>query len=180
VRESIDEMLALVDDTIHTVRRVSQDLRPGLLDHLGLASAIEWQAEEFSQRTGIPCDLGLSEEDAGLRSDVATALFRIFQESLTNVARHAGAGRVRVTLVVDPDEVVLSLWDDGRGITADEISDPRALGLLGMRERARSLGGQVTFAGLADQGTTVTVRLPRHERAITSDTHETRRRPTEQ
>jgi signal transduction histidine kinase len=139
---------------------VSTELRPGLLDDLGLAAAIEWQVEEFAERTGIRCDLHLSEEDVRLESGVATALFRILQETLTNVARHAGANEVQVELAVDPREVVLKVRDDGRGITESEISSTQALGLLGMRERARTLGGEVTFEGVRGQGTTVTVRIP--------------------
>jgi PAS domain S-box-containing protein len=160
LRERVAAMAALIDGSIHTVQRVSTELRPGLLDDLGLAAAIEWQVEEFAERTGIRCDLHLSEEDVRLESDMATALFRILQETLTNVARHAGANEVQVELAVDPREVVLKVRDDGRGITESEISSTQALGLLGMRERARTLGGEVTFEGVRGQGTTVTVRIP--------------------
>jgi signal transduction histidine kinase len=160
LRERVAAMAALIDGSIHTVQRVSTELRPGLLDDLGLAAAIEWQVEEFAERTGIRCDLHLSEEDVRLESGVATALFRILQETLTNVARHAGANEVQVELAVDPREVVLKVRDDGRGITESEISSTQALGLLGMRERARTLGGEVTFEGVRGQGTTVTVRIP--------------------
>jgi signal transduction histidine kinase len=154
-------MAALIDGSIHTVQRVSTELRPGLLDDLGLAAAIEWQVEEFAERTGIRCDLHLSDDDM-LESHVATALFRILQETLTNVARHAGANKVQVELAVNPREVVLRVRDDGRGITESEISSPQALGLLGMRERTRSLGGEVRFEGVRSEGTTVTVRIPYH------------------
>lgn len=163
LRERADAMEALIDDTIHTVRRVSRELRPGLLDDLGLAAAIEWQAEEFAQRTGIKCTLHLSEDDATIEPNVATAVFRIFQETLTNVARHASASEVCVELEVGPRELTLMVRDDGRGITQRESSSPQALGLLGIRERAWALGGEATFEGIRGQGTTVTVRVPREE-----------------
>ncbi len=162
-RERVDAMTTMIDGSIDTVRCVCQELRPGVLDHLGLASAIEWQVEEFSQHTGIVCHLQVSDEDTKLGADVATALFRILQEALTNVARHARASEVCVELAVDPGQVVLSVADDGRGITEGEIASPRALGLLGIRERARSLGGEVTFEGVAEQGTTVSASIPRRD-----------------
>jgi PAS domain S-box-containing protein len=162
LRERADAMAALIDASMRTVRRVSTELRPGLLDDLGLAAAIEWQVGEFAERTGIRCDLHLGEEDVRLESEVATALFRVLQETLTNVARHAGASEVRVELVIDPREVVLRVRDDGRGISESEASSHQALGLLGVRERARSLGGGVRFDGVRGQGTTVTVRIPYH------------------
>jgi PAS domain S-box-containing protein len=164
LHQRVDEMAGLIDHAIHTVRRVSTELRPGLLDDLGLAAAIEWQAEEFTERTGVRTDLHLSEEAVTLGSDVVTALFRIFQETLTNVARHAQASQVRVELITDPDQVMLQVRDDGRGIAEHEIRDSQALGLLGMRERARALGGEVTIKGVPGQGTTVTVRIPRGDR----------------
>jgi signal transduction histidine kinase len=160
-RDKADEMVFLIDHAIDTVRRVSTELRPGLLDDLGLAAAIEWQAEEFAQRTGIGIDLHLSKEAVVLESDVVTALFRIFQETLTNVARHARASQVRVELDVGPDQVMLRVRDDGRGITERELSSSEALGLLGMRERAHALGGEVAFEGVPSRSTTVTVRIPR-------------------
>jgi signal transduction histidine kinase len=159
LRERVAAMATLIDGSIHTVQRVSTELRPGLLDDLGLAAAIEWQVEEFAERTGIRFDLHLGDDDM-LESHVAIALFRILQETLTNVARHAGANKVHVELAVDPREVMLRVRDDGRGITESEISSTQALGLLGMRERARTLGGEVTFEGVRGQGTTVTVRIP--------------------
>jgi signal transduction histidine kinase len=161
LREKAEGMASLIDGSMRTVRRVTTELRPGLLDDLGLAAAIEWQAGEFGERTGAACDLSLRGEDAVLPPDVATALFRILQEALTNVARHAGASHVTIELEVDPDQVRLIVGDDGRGITSSQASDPRALGLLGMRERARALGGDVTIERARGGGTSVTVRVPR-------------------
>jgi signal transduction histidine kinase len=156
-------MSALIDATIETVRRVVTELRPGLLDDLGLAAAMEWQAQEFTERTGIDCELHLGDKDIVLDRDLATALFRIFQETLTNVARHAEATQIGVRLEDKPEELVLVVWDNGRGITQSEVSDPRSLGLMGMRERALAWGGEVTVEGSPGQGTSVTVCIPRAE-----------------
>lgn len=155
--EKAKGMTDLIDDAIRTVQRLSTELRPGLLNHLGLGPSLEWQAEQFRERTGLVCDLSLSEEGAPIEPHVATALFRIFRETLTNVTRHAGASEVHVELATDPYQVVLKVRDDGRGITQREISSPQSLGLLGMRERTRMLGGEITFEGVQGQGTTVTV-----------------------
>ncbi|MFL7794332.1 MAG: GAF domain-containing protein [Anaerolineae bacterium] len=154
-------MSGLIDDTIHTVRRVATELRPGLLDDLGLAAAIEWQAQEFTARTDIDCDLQLDDASTSLDRDLATAVFRIFQETLTNIARHAEATEVRVTLADGPGELTLTVQDNGKGITESQVSDSKSLGLIGMRERARAWGGDITFEGVPNRGTTVTVRIPR-------------------
>ena len=157
--DKTDTMSGLIDETIKTVRRVATDLRPGLLDDLGLVAAIEWQAQEFARRTEIACELELR-EDIALERDLSTAFFRIFQETLTNVARHAEATRVQVTLEEKNGELTLTVQDDGRGMTEDRLSDPQSLGLIGMRERARAWGGDVAFKSVAGRGTTVTVRIP--------------------
>ena len=161
LREKADSMSELIDRTVETTRRVITELRPGLLDSLGLTAAIEWQAEEFAQRTGIECQLHGVGRDIVLHPDLATAIFRIFQEALTNVTRHAEATRVVVWLEASPDEVMLVVRDDGKGIAEGQVSDSGSLGLAGMRERAASWGGTVTFEGVPGQGTTVTVRMPR-------------------
>jgi signal transduction histidine kinase len=154
-------MSDLIDSAIRTVRRVVTELRPGLLDDLGLAAAIEWQAQEFAERTGMHCELHLDDKDIALDPDLATAIFRIFQETLTNVARHAEATAIGVRLEDKPKELALIVWDNGKGLTPSEGSDPGSLGLMGMRERARARGGQVEFEGVPGRGTTVTVRMPR-------------------
>ena len=122
-------------------------LRPGLLDDLGLAAAIEWQAKDFQKRSGISCALALPEEDLHLSRDQATALFRIFQEILTNVARHAQATKVWVHLGEEHGAIVLEVEDDGVGISPAQLAERRSLGLLGMRERAAAFGGAVEIAG---------------------------------
>jgi PAS domain S-box-containing protein len=153
-------MLKLIDDTIQTVRRIAAGLRPSTLDDLGLTAAIEWQSQEFEARTGIRCRLVLPEEEIVLSPERSTALFRIFQETLTNVARHAGAKRVDVHLTTRGNDLVLEVSDDGKGLDEVEASSPGSLGLLGMRERARLLGGEFKIVGTPGKGTTVTVRMP--------------------
>jgi signal transduction histidine kinase len=143
------------------VRHIATDLRPGVLDHLGLVAAIEWQAQEVARRADFDCELLLGDPELDLDPDLETAVFRIFQETLTNVARHAGATKVCVSLEARSDELVLIVQDNGRGITKEQTSAPQSLGLIGMQERARSWGGDVTFQATAGQGTTVTVHVPR-------------------
>lgn len=160
LKEKTASMSGLIDDTVQLVRRIATELRPGLLDDLGLAAAIEWQAGEFAERTGVDCELHLGDREIVHDQDLATTLFRILQETLTNVARHARASRVRIDLAEEPGAVTLIVHDDGVGISREQIADDKSLGLVGMRERARSWGGRVTLEGLPGQGTTVTVRIP--------------------
>lgn len=160
VREKTDLMLKLIEKTIGTVRQLSSELRPGMLDDLGLAEAIEWQAQEFQSRTGIKTNVTLTDEDFSLTQAQSTALFRIFQETLTNVARHADATDVDVKLDLDEQELLLYVKDNGRGITSDDLLSARSLGLLGMRERALAVGGDVDINGAPGKGTTVVVKIP--------------------
>jgi signal transduction histidine kinase len=150
----------LVDGTIRTVQRLSGELRPGLLDDLGLAAAMEWQAEEFTNRSGIPCDFMVTLQQASLSKDHVTAVFRIFQETLTNVIRHAKASRVDVRLNAQGDRLVLEVKDNGRGITEEEITNPKAFGLIGIRERTLALNGECAITGRAGYGTTLVVSIP--------------------
>jgi len=152
-------MSELIDATIQTVRRISTELRPGILD-LGLVATIEWQLQEFQTRTGIESKLISVPEETTLDDGRSTAVYRIFQEILTNVIRHAQATRIEVTLEETATFLTLRVRDNGRGITQSEMDSPRSIGLLGMHERARLLGGEVQFHGTPGQGTTVTVRLP--------------------
>jgi two-component system, NarL family, sensor histidine kinase UhpB len=157
-------MARLIEGTIGQVRTLAAQLRPGVLDELGLAAAIEWEAQEFARRTGIPCALHLRAEVAGVDPDRAIDLFRILQEALTNVARHARAQHVEVRVSVTRKgkerELVMHVEDDGRGIRPEEAADARSLGLLGMRERALLWNGGVEVRPRAEGGTRVTVRLP--------------------
>jgi hypothetical protein len=153
-------MLELIDTTIQSVKRISSELRPGLLDDLGLSAAIEWQAEEFQNHTGIRCEVSVEPEDIILDQERSIAIFRIFQEALTNVARHSKATSVRASLKRKGGRLELKVKDNGRGITEEKISDPKSFGLVGIRERARFLNGTVEIRGRQDRGTLITVRIP--------------------
>ena len=153
-------LLARLDDVMVSVRRIITELRPSVLDQLGLAEAIEWQAQEFAARTGLALDLEMECSAPSPAGGVASAVFRMLQEALTNVARHAQASRVRVTLCIDDTWLALDVTDDGRGITTDELRGAHSLGLLGLRERAIAWGGHVTIAPVAPSGTTVSLRIP--------------------
>jgi len=160
LRAKIATMTTLVEGTLQTVRRISSELRPGVLDEVGLIPAIEWEAQQFEARTGIVCYFDSSMPDIHLTREQSTAIFRILQEALTNVLRHAKATKVEVTLKEEQGGFVLTIGDDGRGISEEEKSGEKSLGLLGMRERAHLIGGEVSITSLENQGTTVTVRLP--------------------
>jgi len=165
--EKMETMLKLTDQAIQTVRRIATELRPAVLDDLGLAAAIEWQAREFQARSGVRCRLALVERSIRLDPKRTTAVFRIFQETMTNVARHANAARVDVRLKKKNDDLILTIRDDGRGITEREIAAVQSLGLLGMRERALFLGGEFQIIGIPGRGTTVTLRIPTGGRTST-------------
>jgi PAS domain S-box-containing protein len=153
-------MSELVEGTIQTVKKISSELRPGILDHLGLTAAIEWQAEEFQKRNGIPCSVSIVPEEIVPDRDRSTTIFRIFQETLTNIVRHAKATEVSVRLEKEEGRLALEVRDNGRGITEKQVSDPKSLGLMGIRERAAYWGGKVVVQGIRSGGTTVTVRIP--------------------
>jgi PAS domain S-box-containing protein len=155
-----ESIMTLIDETIQSVRRISTELRPGILDDLGLVAAIEWAAEEFEARTGTKCRLELPHDDIVIDQERATALFRIFQETLTNVARHANASQVDVRLAGARGSLILEIHDNGKGIGAEQLSAGSSLGILGMRERALLLGGEFAISGARGQGTTVSVRIP--------------------
>lgn len=153
-------MLELIDETIQKVRNIATELRPAILDDLGLAATIEWQTREFQNRTEIECRIISLHEDVRISSEKATAVFRIFQELLTNVARHAEATLVDIRMEKQNGEVILEVSDNGRGIKESELSNTKSLGLLGMRERALVFGGQVHIARAEGKGTRVTVSIP--------------------
>ncbi len=153
----------LVDDSIEKMRQIIRELRPGILDHLGLKSAIEWQAQEFQAHTGIECHFDAGDEEMLLDLDRSTAVFRIFQETLTNIARHSQATRVDIRLEKN-DQLTLQVRDNGRGVTENEISNQKSFGILGMRERALVFGGEVDVRGEQGKGTVVSVRIPMEKR----------------
>jgi signal transduction histidine kinase len=153
-------MSGLIDATIKAVKKISTELRPGLLDDFGLASAIEWQAEEFQEHTGIECKPTVVIQDISLDRERSTAIFRIFQEALTNVARHAEATKITANLEEDDGQIVLTVKDNGKGIDEDEISKAGAFGLVGIRERAHALRGEMKISGSRGKGTIMTVIIP--------------------
>jgi signal transduction histidine kinase len=156
---------AIVDELLALVQRITLELRPSALDQLGLVPALRQEVRRFEERTGIRTETQLPEPMPQFSSDAATALFRICREALTNVSRHAGAGKVVVRLDVSPDQIVLRVEDDGRGFAAGSTRSPRSLGLLGMVERARSLGGEVRFQRARERGTAVIASIPREGNA---------------
>ncbi|MBU6399078.1 MAG: response regulator [Verrucomicrobia bacterium] len=160
LQTKIKAMSTHIDATIQTIRRISTELRPGILDDFGLVAAIEWQAHEFQTRTGIECVVTATVRDGPFDQDINTAFFRIFQETLTNVMRHAKATHVQVRLSREGDALVMEVQDNGRGISEGEISNVKSIGLLGMRERAALMNGGFQIRGVPGKGTTVNVRIP--------------------
>ena len=160
VRRRIATMMKRVESDLNTARRISTELRPAVLDTSGFVAAMEWGAKQFEERSGIECELDLPVEGMALDAGRSTAMFRIFQEILANIVRHAGATRVRTRLRAEAGQVVMEVSDNGRGITHREMADASAVGLLGMRERAREFGGEVVIHGKPGEGTTVRVAIP--------------------
>lgn len=154
-----ERVLETLDLLVGSVQRIASELRPSMLDDLGLVAAIESETRSFEERTGIECEVSLA-EDLSIDSTRASAIFRIIQEGLTNVARHSNASRVELRLRVRARELLLEIRDNGRGLSAQDIGSSRSLGLIGMRERAALVGGSVRFEGVPGRGTIVSVRIP--------------------
>ncbi len=154
------DITSQMNTLIKTVRRIATELRPGMLDDLGLAASLEWQAQDFEKRSGIKCQLQLPASDIDIGRDQSLAIFRIFQEALTNISRYAHAQHVEVRFEKSGDQLILEMADDGQGINKDEIEGPHSLGLIGMRERARYLGGTFEIKGEPNKGTQLKVTLP--------------------
>ena len=161
LRSYTQMMLEVLDTTIQAGKKLVMDLRPPLLDDFGLPEAIEWQAIEFEKRTGIQCDIDFGKNYLVLDKDRSTTLFRIFQETLTNVTRHAKADKINISLKESNGDVTLQIRDNGIGISKKQISNLRSLGLLGIRERALVWGGKVDIIGAPNEGTTITINLKR-------------------
>jgi PAS domain S-box-containing protein len=158
-RRKLEQVLVLVDSAVASTRRIAADLRPLLLDDLGLGPAVEWLAGSFTQRHGVPCKLSVDGE-LELAEPYATAVFRIVQESLANVAKHAGASQVSVEVECAGDGIVLAVRDDGRGFDTAAPRRPTSLGLMGLRERAQLLGGTIAIDSAPGAGTRIEVRIP--------------------
>ncbi len=157
--DKADAMKRVIDWTVQSVRKICAELRPGLLDDFGLGAAMEWEAEEFSKRTGIATRILSDSEDLTLPQEISTAIFRIFQETLTNIARHAKATTVDITLKRNSEGVEMRVKDNGKGIKDQEISNPDSFGIMGMRERVHYLGGSLHIIGNPG-GTEVTMFIP--------------------
>jgi PAS domain S-box-containing protein len=158
--DRVQSIIVRIDGAMDTVRRIATDLRPSVLDDLGLVAAVEWQAQEFERSVGVAVQLEVQTERVELEDICATTAFRILQETLTNVARHANATRVTIALRVSAEALTLEVRDNGRGISKAEMASPRSLGLLGSRERAIACGGELVIHGVRGKGTTVSLRIP--------------------
>ena len=169
--ELVKADLELVDTTIQTMKRMCTELRPAILDHLGLGVALQWQAEEFQKRAAIECEVNLIPEDMSVDEKYSTALFRIFQESLTNVLRHAKATKVKVTLKDQGGRIMLEISDNGVGITEEHLSKANSFGLLGMRERVQICNGEMRISSSPNVGTTISVIMPKDKENHLLDHH---------
>ena len=160
LKTKVNSAMQLVDNTIVTLRRIASELRPRALDDLGLTAALEWQAQEFESRTRIHCRFTFSEELITIDTQQSTAIFRVFQESLTNVARHAHATSVEARLGREGDQLIFQVCDNGRGFDPEQAKARKSLGLLGMQERALLINGELKIESVPGVGTTVTLRIP--------------------
>jgi len=158
--QDIQSMSEVIDMTIQSVRKIATELRPKILDELGLKDAIEWEVQAFHGRLGIECNFKTNVGELDLDKERSTALFRILQEMLTNVARHSEARVVNVSLEQNDHYLKLQVADDGKGITEQKLSENKSLGILGMRERTMLIGGEFTIKGEIGKGTTVSVKVP--------------------
>ena len=161
ILEKINAMSDLIGQTIQAVQQISAELRPGMLDDLGLLPAIEWLSQDFQNRTKIKCSTHFNREDLDLDPDLATAIFRISQEALTNIVRHADATRVQISLKTKDGALVLVIQDNGKGIRKEHIWDPSSLGIISMRERVRRFSGELIISGATHRGTTLKAIFPK-------------------
>jgi len=160
LKQKTDYMIELIDMAIQSVRKIATDLRPGVLDELGLEAAIEWQALEFEKQSGIPCQLDIRKQPELANQEFSIAVFRILQEALTNIARHSSASEVMINLAVENNSLYLTIEDNGKGITEEQIKDHNSIGILGMNERAMPFGGEVIVSPGKERGTKVIARIP--------------------
>ena len=160
LKQKFNSLSKMIDSSVESVQKISSKLRPGILDELGLIAAIEWQTEEFEKLTNVKCSLVLPKEELALEKNKSTAIFRILQEALTNIARHSQATKAQISLLNFQSNIFLEIQDNGKGITPDQIKDFKSLGIHGMEERAMVFGGQVYIEGFAGRGTKVKVEIP--------------------
>jgi signal transduction histidine kinase len=160
IKERLASMIDLIDDTVKTVRRIATELRPGILDDLGLIAAIEWQSQEFEKRNGIRSEFHTNLSDLHLERDLSTNIFRVYQEALTNILRHASATSVNTKFERTNGDLILTVTDNGRGFDINEPKNKNALGLMGMKERALIFQGEFTIQSEKLKGTTITLKVP--------------------
>jgi len=176
--DKAQSMRQLVDMTIQSVKRISAELRPHVLDNLGLVAAIDWQVTQIKEVTDIDCRFTSTLADDATDQDTSVALFRIFQEAVTNAIRHARASKIKIELKKKREQVVLSVQDNGRGIKHSEITDAKSFGLIGIKERAHALGGEVDIVGRPNRGTVVTATIPMKMKGVAHGKNTHRRRPS--
>jgi PAS domain S-box-containing protein len=169
--ERFKEMFALADEMVKTVRKISRELRPGILDDLGLIPALEWQSMEFEKRTGIPCKFTTDGNLPEMTKTNATGIFRVCQETLTNVARHAQATHVDVLMNCNGASLTLLIADNGKGLNAAEMKTKKTLGIAGMKERAVMMKGMLTVQNRVEGGTLVTLSVPVPAKKHNDKTH---------
>ncbi|MDP1801417.1 MAG: PAS domain S-box protein [Bacteroidota bacterium] len=162
VTEKLSNMISLIDDTVKTVRRISSDLRPGILDDLGLIPALEWQGEEYEKRTGIKLLFQTNINDLVLEREISTNVFRIFQEALTNIIRHSSATETNILIEKKEQDLLLIIKDNGQGFEVDNLKKKQSWGIVGMKERAILLKGELIIESKKLQGTTITLKVPIH------------------
>ncbi len=160
IKQRIGSVLGMLTDVLHSIRRISTQLRPSVLDDLGLVEALKWQATDVEQRTGIPVQVDFPEDSLQVEPGIATGLFRIFQESLTNIVRHANATAVTASLRIKGQQLVLTVSDNGKGFDREEVKKKKTLGLLGMKERTLMMNGHCEIDGTPEKGTVLTVSVP--------------------
>ncbi len=160
IAEKVDGMISLINETVQSVRRIASELRPGILDDLGLISALEWQGKEFQKRTGIRTDFRLPSDEIEIEKNLSTGIFRVYQETLTNVARHANATELKTSFELNGDKIILKIHDNGIGFDETKTKDKNTLGLVGMKERASMLGGKLTIESSKENGTSILLEVP--------------------
>jgi signal transduction histidine kinase len=158
--DRMQSMVGGIDLATETVRRLATALRPPALDHLGLAAAIELEGAAVSRRTGLRCRISGKMRTTGMTPEQTTAVFRIAQEALTNVVRHANASAVKIAMRQTPHDISVRIHDNGRGIAAQALDDPSSIGLLGMRERAELIGATLTITAQPGKGTNILITVP--------------------
>ncbi|MGE5683081.1 MAG: PAS domain S-box protein [Bacillota bacterium] len=158
--EKVHSLSGLIDTTVKSVRKIASELRPAILDSMGLSAAIEWLTDDFQNRIGIPCEAFVTVQDIKLDKEKSTAVFRILQESLTNIMRHANASRVTVSFIEEDCNYIMEIKDNGKGITEEDFKKAKSFGLLGMKERAILFGGTTDINSIPGRGTTITVTIP--------------------